>query len=426
MSIRQTTGANTNPQGSDIDPDFHIASCTVEDVDRALFNLFEKDLNLFYELKDNIKKIPVIFATGERFAVLRRKKPLRDKAGALVLPLVSIMRSGVEQNNTKGAATNQNTDITIKRRLSPADPAYQRLVNKEALRNQDDRATPAHYITTIAGGVGGDGQGTLPGTVAVRNPKTVTKQDYRLGKLITNRVKNNIFEIYTIPAPKYFTATYEITFWAQYTQQMNDMITSVVSSYHSNSGKCFRIESDKGYYFVAYFGESLSPGNNFDDFTDDERLVRYSFSVEVPGYIVNPKYPGSLPSHRRYISAPQITFDTTHISAVPEMSRIEGVPSGNPSDYILQDVETMDFPLPSQTVGNIEAFAAGAKYYNTTNVGGQSAGRSRLKVKRVFTDINGNVQKQELSIVGENQRQGETVYREQITYDLGNLVIEPK
>ena len=76
MSTRQQTGANRMPIGADIDPDFHVPSCTVEDVDRAVFNLFEKDITLQYSLKKEMKKIPVIFATGERFAVLRRKKPL--------------------------------------------------------------------------------------------------------------------------------------------------------------------------------------------------------------------------------------------------------------------------------------------------------------------------------------------------------------
>ncbi len=59
--------------------EYTIPSCGLEDVDKAVFNLYNKDLPFFYDLNGERKKIPVIFATGERFAVLRRKKPLTDK-----------------------------------------------------------------------------------------------------------------------------------------------------------------------------------------------------------------------------------------------------------------------------------------------------------------------------------------------------------
>ena len=78
MSTR-VTKSKTDPssiptgyEGDNIPEDFVLPSCTVEDVDRALFNLFEKDIPFYYKTKKETKKVPVIFATGERFAVLRR------------------------------------------------------------------------------------------------------------------------------------------------------------------------------------------------------------------------------------------------------------------------------------------------------------------------------------------------------------------
>ena len=60
-------------EGTDIPDDFVVPTCTLEDTDRAVFNLFNSQIPLEYKEKGEIKKIPVIFATGERFAVLRRK-----------------------------------------------------------------------------------------------------------------------------------------------------------------------------------------------------------------------------------------------------------------------------------------------------------------------------------------------------------------
>ena len=103
-------------EGDNIPDDLEVPSCTIEDVDRALFNLFNQDLPLFYKHKEGMRRVPVIFATGERFAILRRKRPLRDKAGALVLPLISIMRTGIEQDPSRRMTGGQNAPMTIKKR----------------------------------------------------------------------------------------------------------------------------------------------------------------------------------------------------------------------------------------------------------------------------------------------------------------------
>tara|TARA_Y100000310_G_scaffold247740_1_gene253426 strand:+ start:1898 stop:3178 length:1281 start_codon:yes stop_codon:yes gene_type:complete len=426
MSINKTTGANANPIGSSIDPDFHVPSCTIEDVDRALFNLFDKDMELFYKQKENLKRVPIIFATGERFAILRRKKPLRDKNGAIILPLISISRTGVEKDVARGMGTNQSGEIVIKKKLSAKDPVYQRLINKERLENQDDRATEGHYISNLLSGNTKDGLGAMPGTVARRGSDLEPNADFKNGRLISSALGNNIYEIYTLPAPRYYVASYEITIWAQYTQQMNNFITSIMSSGHTNGVETFRIETDKGYWFVAYLTSALTPGNNFSDFTSDERIVRYSFSMEVPGYIINPLYPGSEPTHRRYYSATQINFDMSQVGAIPQEILIGGPKSGKPDDYILQDLKTADDPAVSNTIGG-HGVVAPADFYETTAVGGSQSGRNPLTVQRVYTDSEtGQTVRQNLRIVGRNQRKGETVYREQITFDLGDIVITPK
>ena len=68
----------------------------------------------------------------------------------------------------------------------------------------------------------------MPGTVARRRPETMLPLKVRQGKLLdTLPLGNNFYEIYTMPPPKYFTAEYEVTIWAQYTQQMNDILMAI-------------------------------------------------------------------------------------------------------------------------------------------------------------------------------------------------------
>ena len=426
MSTYFQTSPDARKKGSSNGEDLHVPSCTIEDVDRALFKLFNEDLPLYFkENNKNSKRIPVIFATGERFAVLRRKKPLRDKAGALILPLVSILRSGIAQGATRGMGTNQNADITIKKKLSPKDPSYQRLVNKEQLENQDDRAFSGHYLPNVNPNIL-EGGGTKPGEVSKRAPRRDELSEFQSGKLISDKIGNNIYEIYTIRAPKYFTATYDVTLWAQYMQQMNDVLNAIMSSYHGQGSRTFRIETDKGYWFTAFFGDSLGSELNFNEFSDDERIIKYTMTVEVTGYIVNPNFPGGESTVRKYISAPQITFDMTQISAMPQSINVEGIPSGNPDDYILQDLNTMDGPRKAGVIGG-NAVTPNPEYYKTTTVGGTQAGREPLTVERVYKDeITGEMVKQKLKFTSRNQRKGETVYSEQTTFDLGEIVLTPK
>ena len=110
-----TRNQNNKQSGSEPE-DFHLQSCTIEDVDRAVFNLLNTQLPFTYKHREGTKRAPVIFATGERFAVLRRKEPLRDKSGVLILPLISVMRKGITQSPTMGAGTNQTVEHTIKKR----------------------------------------------------------------------------------------------------------------------------------------------------------------------------------------------------------------------------------------------------------------------------------------------------------------------
>ncbi len=440
---KQIESANTvagGYEGKDAG-DIYVPPCTIEDVDRAVFNLFENQIPLQYEHRKKQKRIPVIFATGERFAVLRRKKPLKDKNNALILPLVSIMRTGVSQEVAHGMATSETQTITIKKKISKDSDTYKRLLNN-VFKNMDEAASTGHK----------DGQpGAEPGKVATRRGSKSATMDSRQGRLLAPSLGDNIYEIYTIPPVKYFTTTYDITFWAQYTQQMNDMITALMSSYQDNNRRTFKLETDKGYWFVGFTDADMSPGNNYDDFTDSERLVRYNFTMRVGGYMVLPEFPGSKTGIRRTISAPDITFDVTQAGDLaPDF--FPPVASGSPSDYIMEDLLTESDSYPGAAIGHAgnsalasvdsrragsisktlasegSSGSGGSSSVNSssatgdTKMGGFTKGREQAKMRRMVIDpFTGKRKWSLVTVISKDQRSGETVYREGITIDLGNL-----
>ena len=88
--------------------DFFIPESGIEDTDRGVFELFDKRLNFQVKIKDQASKVPVVFSTGERFALTRRRKPIRDKNNAIILPIIPIKIANNEFTELHAAVIETN------------------------------------------------------------------------------------------------------------------------------------------------------------------------------------------------------------------------------------------------------------------------------------------------------------------------------
>jgi hypothetical protein len=370
MSTRETLEANSQgniPVSGEnaTDAILDIPSCTIEDIDRGVFDLLDRDLPLHYTYKKRTKRVPIVFASGERFALIARKKPLRDVNNALILPVISVMRQGVDMNNEMGLASNQAVPHIIRTKLSRKDPKYQRIVNKLNLKNSDDLPSSDALLQSdktqpLAG--------AKPGRFATRRPGTNVPLGVRRGDLLTPELDDNIFEVTEMPPVQFITATYEVTVWTQYVQQMNDIMMAIASNMQSYSGRSFRLETKKGYTFVAYLDSNFDPGNNFDDFTDDERIIRTSFTLKVPGYLLGSTYKGAPNRLRRVMSSPQVTFEANFVNGEVEYpNKVSNIPSGDSSDYLL-DNRSIDAPLPGQAIADSSTSATDPRQPGVQNL----------------------------------------------------------
>ena len=362
-----TGGFESGFGGFDIPDNFQLPSCGIEDVDRAMFKLFNEDIPLFYLLDGDLKKIPIVFGAGERAFLLRRKEPIRDSQGALILPMVSILRNGIDQEAPGGIGPG-NGEITIKKRLSSDDYAWKRMQNQANLSN----------IKDVAGS-----QGQVNDSLAI-DPS------------------NSIYEIITIPTPRFFKSTYEITFWAQYQSQMNQIVEAFMSSYNIRPARTFRIESPKGYWFVAIAEQNINFENNIDNYTDDERILKATIEMNVTGYIVNPQFPGAPSEIRRYVSAPKISFDISDAAVNSVVSN--NIPSSKAEDYIYDDLMVEEMPLPGSGVGQADLDGEEVN----TSIGGQKIA-STTNIKKIMKDPFNNTSV-EVSIKSKNLSKGERVY----------------
>lgn len=305
-----------NPKEGDNIPDnFFMPQAGIEDIDRAVFNLFDKILNFEVTVNSQTTHVPVVFATGERFALTRRRQPIRDSNNALILPIISVYRQSIDHDPGQGGygtpiAFRDQPYYVVKRRLAHSDRAYQQLVNKLAISNQDNVASRKNFEKNDVF----PGNIAKPGTVASRRNKNNISIVKKSQDLLDKKLGDNVFEIITIPYPKFLMLSYEVTFWTQYTSQMNQLIETMMSSF-PGQGHDFMVTSEKGYEYVVFLGSPLSTGDNFSEFSNDERIIRYTFGLKVPGYIIANQQPGLTLPWRKYLSAPVVNFGISQVGA---------------------------------------------------------------------------------------------------------------
>lgn len=298
--------------------DLVIPSCGIEDVDVALFNLFDKEIQPMVGGQDSadLKKVPVIFAAGEKWALLKRGRPIRDKTNTLLLPLITIMRTGLNQGpeDISGRGINQQTgELVVRRRLDKSDKNYQNLLNKS-------------FITSQKNVFVGSGDAVVDGrnTTDRKNGEFEGSSSVRAGALLASNLGNNIYETVVVPAPQFYTAAYQITIWTQYTQHMNQIIEKIVASYLPQA-QSWKIITSKGYWFVASMESgAFEVETNFEDMSTTERFIKCSFNLKVPAYFWLTTSPGTPVPIKKYISSPIIQFSLSQTGLPdPDVESVE-------------------------------------------------------------------------------------------------------
>lgn len=298
-------GLSSLPTGYDekgADIDLFIPPCGIEDVDKAFFDLFEKEIQIQIIGSDSLPaKVPVIFAAGEKWSLLKKGRPLRDRNNTLILPLITIMRTDVVQSNedVTGRGINQQSgEIIVRRKLDKSDRNYQALINKMLLTNQPNVSSTAQVgqVSTLR-----------------KTGQSVNDAQIKQQALLYPNVNNNIIETIVVPSPQFYTVKYQVSVWTQYMQHTNQIIEKIVSSYLPQA-QSWKITSAKGYWFVAKVQDGgFATETSFEDLAQTERFIKSNFEVAVPAYFFASRAPGSPIPLKKYVSSPIISFeaDTT-------------------------------------------------------------------------------------------------------------------
>ena len=226
------TPSNTHQKSIEFD------EVNIFSIDKAVYDWY----NTKHATNIQGRKVPVLFGGWERFAQMQDNKQddnlnrMRDPSGMLILPLISIRRGDVTYNTERFVF--QQADGAPRVKIS----------ERVAMSNFDaNRRVPfdgPHMYSTAR-----------------------------------RRSDAPVMEIATVPYPDFVTIPYTITFWSSYVRHANYFNDRVWQNAYPTD------LTYKGYYFYAFI-DSGTNENNEENYTDEERIIRSSFTMTVDGYLI--------------------------------------------------------------------------------------------------------------------------------------------
>jgi len=205
------------------DDDVKTPSVSLMDVDSAIIFYFENIIKpSVLENGENVK-VPIMYASPERWKAIQRDGFMKDKKRQIITPVVAYRRTSITKDTElpqdKLDANKPNMFYTFEKKFSQV--------------NRYD-----NFATQI---------GLLP------------QREY-----------------YNVAFPDYVTISYDFTIWTSYIEQMNSIVEKIVYSEGAYWG-----DPDK-----MRFRSSIDSFTDATEVADAERLVRTTFTVTLRGYLL--------------------------------------------------------------------------------------------------------------------------------------------
>ena len=227
--------------------DIKNPSVTLMDMDGAITHYFEKVIKPSVLDNGENVKVPIMYASPERWKAIQRDGFMKDKKRQTITPVIAYRRTSIEKDTSlpqdKLDANNPHLFYTFEKKFSN--------VNKYD-----------NFSTQIG--------------------------------LIPQR------EYYNVTFPDYVTLTYDFIIWTSYIEQMNKIVERVVYSDGAYWG-----DPDK-----MRFRTSVDSFTDATEVSDAERLVRTNFTVTMRGYLLPEGNFDHRSTTQKFISPKKVVFGT--------------------------------------------------------------------------------------------------------------------
>ena len=255
----------------DLEATYGFRPSTLEDIDRALFNFVNDDLNIFCETNDGFKKVPVIFSSPERAFTIKDNPDLRPNGRTLEYPLISILRGEMVNNPTN------------KGRYGVYIPPYFGFYKKG---------------------------GSIPIARRVNQKETRVRANATAKKKFAQNTfpfdnEKVVYDTLYVPMPAFVEVTYQITMATEFQQQMNQIIAAFMGTF--STPVAFKIEYE-GNVYEAFGDETFTNEGNNSSLGVDERMFKSSTTITVLGYILGADKNEDVPAVIQRQSAAEVTI----------------------------------------------------------------------------------------------------------------------
>ena len=233
-------------------------SNTIMDIDGAIMYYFNEVIKPnVVENKETIK-VPVMYASPERWFSIQKQGFMRDKRQQLITPAIVFRRTGMERNE----------NIPIDKMDANKPHNFQTFQQKYSQNNRYDQFS-----------------------------KTVGETPNK--------------EYYNVVIPDYMILSYEFTIWTSYIEQMNAIVEKINytdGAYWGEPGK-------------MKFKSRIETFTDASELDAGERIVKTNFSVQLMGYII-PKEFNSLITTRKQLTPKKIIFNMDVEKSSAEISAV--------------------------------------------------------------------------------------------------------
>ena len=227
-------------------------SVSLMDIDSAIIFYFENVIQPSVIDNEESVKVPIMYASPERWKSIQRDGFMRDRKRQILTPVIVYRRTSIEKDDTlpidKLDANNPNLFYTFEKKFSNV--------------NRYD-----NFATQI---------GNFPSR-----------------------------EYYNVTVPDYVTLSYDFIIWTSYIEQMNSIVEKVVYSDGAYWGDPEKMR----------FRTSIDSFTDATEISDTERLVRTNFTVTLKGYLLPEGNFDHRSTTQKYLSPKRVVFsenvDTT-------------------------------------------------------------------------------------------------------------------
>ncbi len=224
----------------------------IENIDYSLMSWMKEDLSLSATTNEGFVKVPILWQTPERSFQIKNEKELRDDAGALKLPLISVERTNITKDPERKGS-------------------YQAHLYSKDRNGRTGRMVLAKKIKQ-------DKTRNFAVVKAVRNDTTGENQLYspRVNKKV-------VIQTLSIPIPVYINVEYKIVIKCEYQQQMNEMMAPFIT--RTGQINAFTMKRN-GHSYEAFIDQSFTHNNNVANLSEDMRMFTSEINIRVLGYLM--------------------------------------------------------------------------------------------------------------------------------------------